>query len=85
MPESSPMTPPRKSARHCVRARGKRSGRSLGMLAFLATLLISAVAITVLGRGGAIAEPDTEPTPRAANVFEMPAYASLHRPAHKLA
>ena len=66
-------------ARHRVRVRGKRSARSLGMRALLVTLLISAVAITVPGRGGTIAEPETEQAPQPANVFEIPAYASLQR------
>ena len=65
-----------RSARHRVRVRGKRSTRALGMPAFLATLIISSVAITVPGRGGTIAEPETQQAPQAANVFKMPAYAS---------
>lgn len=69
----------RRLARHRVRARGKRSARSLGMRALLATLLISAVAITVPGYGGTIAEPETKQAPQPANVFEMPAYASLQQ------
>ena len=50
------------------------------MLAFLATLLISAAAITVPGRGEAIAASETEPAPQARNVFQKPAYVWLqHR------
>ena len=68
-----------RSARHRIRVRGKRSTRALGMPAFLATLIISAVAITVPGRGGTIAELETQQAPQAANVFKIPAYKEAGR------